>query len=107
MQESTEPSLTKPEASEAQCDPANRAHSESRKFSPQSVVPANFVEIYRIPKPDSSDKEEQPEETAEESEDEIEDEPDDQATSHGEQQTAGEGTPYRAGAEHPEKGAFT
>ena len=56
MQESTEPSLTKPEASEAQCDPANRAHSESRKFSPQSVVPANFVEIYRIPKPDSPDK---------------------------------------------------
>ena len=103
MQESTEPSLTKPEASEAQCDPANRAHSESRKFSPQSVVPADFVEIYRIPKPDSPDKEEQPEETAEQSEDEIEDEPDDQATSHGEQQTTGEGTPYQQEQNTPKK----
>ena len=84
MQESTEPSLTKPVASEAQCDPANRAHSESRNSAPQSAVPANFVEIFQIPKPDSPNKEK-------ESEEETEDETDDKANSPGEEHMTGEG----------------
>src|SRR5271169_599180 len=103
MQKSTEPSLTKPVASEAQCDPVSTAHSENQNSAPQNVVPTTFVEIYRIPKPDSSDKGEQTEETAEESEDEIEDEPDDKATSHGEQQTTGENTPYQQEQNTPKK----
>ena len=84
MQESTEPSSTKSVASEAQCDPANRAHSESRSSAPQRVVPANFVEISQIPKPDSPDKEK-------ENEEETEDETDDKANSPGEEHMTGEG----------------
>jgi len=87
MQESTEPSLTKPVASEAQCDSANRAHSESRNSAPQSVVPTNFVEISLIPKVDSPGKEQ-------EGEEETEVETDDKASSPGEEHMTGEGTPH-------------
>jgi hypothetical protein len=82
MQESTEPSLTKPVASEAQCDSANRAHSESRNSAPQSVVPTNFVEISLIPKVDSPGKEQ-------EGEEETEVETDDKASSPGEEHMTG------------------
>jgi len=85
MQESTEPSLAKPVDSEAQCDPANRADSESGSSVPQSVVPATFVEISPIPRLNSHDeKAEKEEETARET--------DDQASSPGEEHMTGEGT---------------
>ena len=79
MQKSTEPSLTTPAAGEAQGDPANGAHSESRNSAPQSIVPANFVEISLIPKPDFPDKEQENEEV------EMDDETDDKASSPGEE----------------------
>ena len=84
MQESTEPSFTKPVASEMQGDPANRAHSESRNSAPQSGVAANFVEIFQIAKPDSSNKKN-------EGEEETEDEADDKANSPDEEYMTGEG----------------
>jgi hypothetical protein len=103
MQESAEPPVRKPIAGEAQCDPANPAHSENQNSAPQNVVPANFVEIYEIPKPDSPHKEEP---TAEEIEEgmgeEPEDEPEDRATSPG-QQITGEGIPYQQDQGAPTK----
>ena len=53
MPEPTEPSLTKPVASDAHCDPANGTHSESQSSVADCIVPANFVEIFPIPKNDS------------------------------------------------------
>src|ERR1700687_5374528 len=82
MQKSTEPSLTTPVASEAQCDPASTAHSESQTSALQNAVPANFVEIYRILKPDSPDKEK-----------ETEDETNDKPSSPGEEQETAECSP--------------
>jgi len=77
MQESSDPSLTKSVASEAQCDPANRATSESQNPVPQNIVPANFVEISLMTIPDCSDTEQEDEEV-------VEDKPDGNANSSGE-----------------------
>src|ERR1700690_3995530 len=88
MQKSTEPSLTTPAAGEAQCAPANRAHSESRSSARPSIVPVNFVEISLIPKPDSPDKQPENEEQ------ELDDETGDKASSPGEEQMTGE-VPHR------------
>ena len=92
MQESTDPPVTKPVAGEAQCDPANAARSENQASAPQNVVPANFVEIFQIPKPASPDKEAP---TGEEMSEGTEDETDNGTISPGEQSATGEATPYQ------------
>ncbi len=79
-----------------QCDAANRAHSETRNSAPQSIVPANLVEISQIPRPDSPDKEK-------ENEEETEDETDDKANSRGEEHMTGEGTQNELGQKTTKK----
>jgi hypothetical protein len=96
MQESTEPSLTKPAAGEEQCDAANTAHSEGRDSAPQTVVSPNFVEIFHIPKPDTADKETINEE-------ETDGETDDSANSPGEEQMRGEWTGHEQGQKPAKK----
>src|SRR5579872_75315 len=84
-QESTNPSLTEAISSEAQCGPASGTDSETRHSEPQSIVPADFVEILRIPRPDPPEKEQEPEE-------EMTDEPDDNTSSPDEESMSGENT---------------
>jgi len=48
---SNEPSLTQPVVSEAHRESVPAVHSENENSTPQKLVPADFVEIYLIPKP--------------------------------------------------------
>ena len=86
MQKSTEPSLTQPVAGEAQIESASAVHSENENSAPQNIVPANFVEISLIPKPNSPDKEQENED------EEIDGGTDDKASSPGEEHMTGEVT---------------
>jgi hypothetical protein len=89
MQESTEPAVAKPVDGEAPCDPANTAASENQDLVAQNHVPPNFVEIFAIPKPASSDKEVPTEEVMEDAtEEQTEDETEDESTSPSEQEIA-------------------
>jgi hypothetical protein len=104
MQESTEPPVTKPAAGEAQRDPSNTALPENQTSAPQNPVPANFVEIFQIPRPASPDKDEPPaEEMEEETWDEIDDEPDEERISPIEQQIEDLVTRYQQKQETPKK----
>jgi len=49
MQDPSEPSSIKPLANEGLCDPVNTAQSKSQDSATQTVVPANFVEVFHIP----------------------------------------------------------
>jgi hypothetical protein len=69
MQDSTEPSLTKPAATETWRDPTESSHSENQNCAPQNVVAANFVEISQILKPDSADEKQEAAECSPEDED--------------------------------------
>jgi hypothetical protein len=64
MQDSAEPSPIKPVATEAMCDRVSMAQSE-RDSGQQCLIPANFVEVFHIPNPDSIYKETRNEEEAE------------------------------------------
>ena len=84
MQESTEPSSTKSVASEAQCDPANRARSESRNAAPQRAVRPTLSRSLRYQDLIPVTKKRRTEE-------ETEDEAVDKANSPGEEHMTGEG----------------
>ena len=68
MPESNEPPVAKPDADEGQWDPASTAQSQHQSSAPESLVPANFVQIIPILKPPSPEEEES---TAEEMEEDT------------------------------------